>query len=138
MFLSHYIILIFSIIVIMNSTRFTKWSIFGTIIFILLFIAYVLVISRVLKIECNTTGLSIGDWYNPHPGYFWYSQYGVLNNLTNFSFLFNVIFWYLIASCFIILIIIARNLLVKNIKYRNPKLWWSKLLKIDNFVNKIF
>lgn len=136
MFSSHYFIMILSFIVLLNSKKFTKWSILGTILFILFFICYVLLISQLLDIQCNTTGLRIGDWINPYKKYFWYSQYAFLNKILNLLYPYSTIFWYSIASMFVFNIILFKNIMTKDEKLFT-KLWWPKLNRIDSKINKL-
>ena len=137
MFSSHYIVMILSLIVILNSKKFTKWSILGTLIFIVLFILYITIISNLFNIECNTTGLKKGDWIKPDNVRNWYCEYGFLQNILNLTYPFNTIFWYSVAMLIVFAIIILRNLLIKDKYYIETKLWWNKLYLIDNKVNKL-
>ncbi len=133
MFYFHYLMLLLSLIVLMNSKRFTKWSVLGTLLFATLFICYVLGISSTKGIECNVTGLRKGDWVNPHIGKYWYSQYESLQNATGFIYQINIVFWYLIATVIIILEMFIKNKFTMD---NTKKIWWKNLEKIDSWINE--
>lgn len=144
MFSSHFLILILSIVVILNSTCYTKWSFSGVIVFFVAFISYVLIISSILDIQCNTTGLQPGDWYDPNDNWFWYSQYGNLYKLIPLSYEFCIVFWYTIAGIIISTIMVSKNWLNNDFRnastpwYRKLKLIREPLYKIDVNINSFF
>lgn len=137
MFSGHLITLLLSLMVLLNAKKFTKWSVLGTLLFILVYISYILSMSKIFDIECNTTGLREGDWINPYPFKFWYSEYKFLQDTLNIIYPYNVVFWYLIGMLIVITMIIFKNILTFNKENRNTKLWWSKLYKIDCFLNNL-
>ncbi len=137
MFSSHYLILLISLIVILNSKKFTKWSFLGENAFILSYIVYILIVSSVYKIECNTTGIRVGDWINPYQFFDWYAEYGFLNKLLELAYPFNVVFWYFISYIIVVIMMSLKNILTKQDCLSNYKIWWCKLSKIDSFLNKI-
>ncbi len=137
MFSSHYIVLIISLIVILNSKKYTKWSFAGMIFFISCFICYVWVVSEILNIQCNTTGLREGDWINPYTFFIWYSEYGFLQELLPLVYPYQVLFWYSIAMLIVITFMIIKNFLTIDPRLSEYKLWWKRLSKIDNKINTI-
>lgn len=136
-FFSRYFIALLSLIVLSNSKKFTKWSVLGTILFLFLFISYILIVSNSLLIKCNTTGLTEGDWYNPYASYiYWYSQYNILYKLTPWDYWVCAFFWYSIAGILIVLFMIIKNIFTKSELYSNTTIWWSKLEKINMYIDK--
>ena len=136
-FFSHYFIALLSLIVLSNSKKFTKWSVLGTILFLFLFISYILIVSNSLSIKCNTTGLTEGDWYNPYPSYiYWYSQYNILYKLTPWDYWVCAFFWYSIAGILIVLFMMIKNIFTKSELYSSTTIWWSKLDKINTYIDK--
>ncbi len=138
MFMYHYIMMLLSLIILINSKKFTKWSFVGSVLFITIFIIYVLIVSSIFSIETNTTGLKEGDWYSPYDkSVYWYCEYGKLAELTKLSYIGNVIFWYSIWTICIILEIIIKNVATKSNELSTYKLWWKKLWRIDLYLNNL-
>lgn len=124
-FFSHYFIALLSLIVLSNSKKFNKWSVIGAILFFAIFVGYVLIISRIFKIQCNTTGLTEGDWYNPYPSYiFWYSQYNILFKWTPWDYRICIFFWYTIASIIIVIFMVCKNIFTEDTYYYGTSSCW--------------
>ncbi len=108
-FMMHYMLMIISIQTLLNCNQYTKWSLISSAIFYLFFITYALVVSRVLKIQNNVTGLVENDWILPN------GQYHVMYNLLPMSFPGIVIFWYFVVIMSFLLIAYIKNYLTNDL-----------------------
>lgn len=142
-FLMHFFILILSTLTILNCKQFTKWSFCSTIIWLLLFLFYELIIINTLGIKNNVTGLVPGDWFSNDS----FSQYGTVYKLLPMSFPGIVVFWYSVALFINLFICLIKNYLTNDIfklhkfNKNNSKFMQFKNIKlidiwIDNFFSK--
>ncbi|MGL5617621.1 MAG: DUF5378 family protein [Metamycoplasmataceae bacterium] len=61
-FFMHYSLVIFSLIILMNSKGYGIYGMIGTILYILTYFTYVLIIVNIFDVKQNATGLVPGDW----------------------------------------------------------------------------
>ncbi len=106
-FMMHYMLLIISLIALLNSSQYTKWSMFGAHVFFVAFLIYALTLSSTFNITNNVTGLVQNDWYGG--GYGTYNEYGTLYKMLPMSFPGIVIFWYFIGAIAFYTICIIKN-----------------------------
>ncbi|MGL5590862.1 MAG: DUF5378 family protein [Metamycoplasmataceae bacterium] len=61
-FFMHYALVVFSLIVLMNSKGYGMYGMIGTVLYVLTYFAYVLIIVNIFDVKQNATGLVPGDW----------------------------------------------------------------------------
>lgn len=129
-FMMHYMLLVISVHTLLNAKQYTRWSLLGSVIFYIIFIAYALILSRVLDITNNVTGLVEHDWLAPN------GEYHVVYNMMPMSFPGIVIFWYFVAAIANLIICWVKNYLTndlfKSSKY--SRRWYE--YKIFNCIEK--
>ncbi len=103
-FMMHYMLLIISLVTLLNTSQYTKWSMLGAHLFFLVFLIYALILSRTLNIINNVTGLVQNDWYGGT-----YNEYGALYKMLPMDFPGIVIFWYFIGAIGYYAICIIKN-----------------------------
>lgn len=134
-FMMHLMLLVISVHTLLNAKQYTKWSIFSSIIFYIFYITYALLLSRLLDIKNNVTGLVEYDWISE------YGEYHAVYNFMPMSFPGIVIFWYFMAALGNLLICYIKNYLTTDlfkITRYNKKFYENiKNQKIVDFFNLI-
>ncbi len=103
-FIMHYWMIIMSVIVILNSRTYTRWSWMGIHIVTIAFFAYVYIIVISFGVTNNATGIVEGDWYGD------YAQYADLANILNIPFPWIPVVCYLIVyTCVMFLMYIKTH-----------------------------
>ena len=134
-FFMHFFLIVMSLLVILNSKSYTRYSLYGTSLFYVFWFIYMQIIINTLNIKCNATGLVEFDWY--------YGQYSKVYEIYELDFPYIVIFWYIWALVFNYIVCLVRNLSIKNEMFLFENKWWysnykflnKHLSKIDNWIN---
>ncbi len=137
-FMMHYMLLVISLITLLNSSQFTKWSMLGAHAFFIGFLIYALSLSHCFNITNNVTGLVEHDWYGGGV----YNQYGTLYKMLPMSFPGIVIFWYFIGAIAYYTICILKNVFTNDcfkLSSLNKKFYekWNHQNKLTNFLKHI-
>lgn len=109
-FSMHYLMIIFSLLNIINSKKYTRYSLYGTSFFYVLWMIYMQITINVLNVTANATGLVQFDWFG--------GEYTGVTEIIYLSFPFCVIFWYTWAIVFNFVVCLIRNKTCKN------KIWF--------------
>lgn len=107
-FMMHFLSLVLSIMVLNCAKKYNWWSLFFSIIFYVIWFAYVQIVSKALNITSNVTGLVEYDWVSE------YGQYHKVYLLWKLPFPAIVVFWYTMALIANFIIAIIKNLLTYN------------------------
>lgn len=130
-FMMHYMLIIFSITNILNCKKYTRYSLYGTTLFYLVWMAYMQITINSLNVIANATGLVPYDWFG--------GEYSGVTSILYLDFPFCVIFWYIWALVFNCLIVLIKNKLCKN-KYwmwEKNTYWYSNYSWLKKLLNPI-
>lgn len=133
-FLMHYFSIIFSLIILMNSKGFGMKGIIGTVIFPLIYFAYVMIIVTQFNVTQNATGLVEGDWI-----YGQYSKVWIIFGRLPFPYI--TILCYSLVAIYIFIWIFLRNILIFENRWKHPNMIVFPrisiyLVSLVNIVNK--
>ncbi|MGL5308570.1 MAG: DUF5378 family protein [Metamycoplasmataceae bacterium] len=114
-FWMHYTLIIFSLIVLMNSKGFGLYGMAGAVIFPLMYFAYVLIIVNIFDVKQNATGLVPGDW--SASGQYWivWKMFGEL------PFPGIAILCYSLVGVYVFIWIYLRNILIFDNQWKHEK-----------------
>lgn len=159
-FLSNYILLIISLLTLMVSKQYTKWSVVGTIILFLTIVIYYVSISKAMNIMVGVSGFVAGDWKIPGqevgtPGWptTWIAPYQSINSFltgaSNGSYAINILIMISIIIAMTMTTQLFKNTMTLDLGkisriqdpwYFNSKSLWPMLTPIDaawcNFLDK--
>lgn len=142
-FMMHYLLIVFSITNILNVKKYTRYSLYGSTLFYIMWMIYMQITIKSLNVIANATGLVKFDWFG--------GEYSGVTEILYLDFPFCVIFWYVWALVFNVVVVLIKNKLVKNNVWKWEKniFWYSNYrwlnkyllpidLKINNIINSKF
>ncbi len=109
-FIMHYWMVIMSVLVILNSRTYTRWSWAGIHAVTIAFFAYVYIIVISFGITNNATGIVKGDWYGE------YAQYASLANILNIPFPWIPVVCYMIVYICVMFLMYIKTHFTKDEK----------------------
>ncbi|MGL5733001.1 MAG: DUF5378 family protein, partial [Metamycoplasmataceae bacterium] len=115
-FFMHYSLVIFSLIILMNSKGYGIYGMVGTVAYVLTYFAYVLIIVNIFGVKQNATGLVPGDW-SPT------GQYGVVWRIFGeISFPGIVALCYSLVAIYVFIWMYLRNIFIFDNQWKHKRI----------------
>lgn len=136
-FMMHFNSLVLAIGVMLTTKQYTKYSVFGSMAFIAMYISYVAIFVNHKSVLYNTTGLSNFDWKDDV--YFNFSEYGLVYNFFPIGFPWIQIVSYSIAVGFQFLFQFIKNVTTTDVNKITDlnNMWYSKIKIIAPYLSKL-
>lgn len=136
-FMMHFNSLVLAIGVMLTTKQYTKYSVFGSMAFIAMYISYVAIFVNHKSVLYNTTGLSNFDWKDDV--YFNFSEYGLVYKFFPIGFPWIQITSYSIAVGFQFLFQFIKNVTTKDVNKMTDlnNMWYSKIKIISPYLSKL-
>lgn len=153
-FMIHYLLIMICLLVLLNTKTFTKYSFFGGMSIIAIFLIYASIVSKILNITNNVSGVVKGDYY-PLTGdpLTFRPLYGFIPSLFKIkdNYILCMTIFYIIVSSFNLIGCLLKNILTFDSKNRmknnlpwyhdinglNIHLYYFDSLIDENLINKI-
>ncbi|MGL5205507.1 MAG: DUF5378 family protein [Metamycoplasmataceae bacterium] len=115
-FLMHYFLIVFSLIILMNSKGYGLYGMIGTVVYILTYFTYVIIIVNIFDVKQNATGLVPGDW-SPT------GQYATVSKIFGgISFPNIAVLCYSLVAVYIFIWMFLRNIFIFDNKWKHKNI----------------